>query len=135
MERSAEVEVIVATLYEALRTGEMEAFEAHVSDSVLAIGTDPDEWWEGKAATMRAFREQAEAMGGSFPIEPGETSAYAIGDVAWFAGRPAFVVGDDRVPCRHTGVFARENGDWKLVETHISIGVPNEEAVGQELPT
>lgn len=135
MERSSEIEQVVAELYDALRTGNLAAFEARVSDGVLLIGTDPEEWWSGKAAAMRAFREQAEAMGGGFPIEPGETTAYAVGDVAWFAGQPAFVSGDERVPCRHTGVFARENGEWKLVETHISIGVPNQEAVGQELPT
>jgi ketosteroid isomerase-like protein len=135
MERSAEVEVIVAALYQALKTGEIGEFQARLSDDVLAIGTDPEEWWEGKDATIRAFREQAEAMGGGFPIEPGEISANALGDVAWFASRPTFVVGDDRMPCRHTGVFAREDGDWKLVETHLSIGVPNEEAVGRDLPT
>jgi ketosteroid isomerase-like protein len=135
MDRSQDVERIVREMYEALKAGDIETFDRYVSDSVLLIGTDPAEWWDGKEAAMRALREQTAAMGGSLPVRPGEPTAYEVGDLAWFAARPAFVTDEGEVECRHTGVFRREDGEWRLVESHISIGVPNEEAVGQELPT
>jgi hypothetical protein len=28
-----------------------------------------------------------------------------------------------------------QSGDWKLVQSHGSIGVSNEESIGEELPT
>jgi hypothetical protein len=30
-------------------------------------------------------------------------------------------------------VFHQEQGEWKIVQWHGSIGIPNEEAMGQEL--
>jgi hypothetical protein len=41
---------------------------------------------------------------------------------------------DTEITFRFTGVFEREVGDWKLVHSHGSIGVPNEAAIGRELP-
>ena len=38
------------------------------------------------------------------------------------------------VPFRFTGVLRNEDG-WKFVQVPFSLGVPNEEAVGEELPT
>jgi hypothetical protein len=39
------------------------------------------------------------------------------------------------MPFRVTAVLHKENGEWKMVQGHVSFGVPNEEALGQELPT
>ena len=48
----------------------------------------------------------------------------------------------DALPRRGTGealpdevVYRREDGVWKMVHFHSSIGVPNEDAIGVELPT
>jgi hypothetical protein len=37
------------------------------------------------------------------------------------------------VPARLTAVFLRAGGAWRLVQAHGSLGVANEEAIGQEL--
>jgi len=34
-----------------------------------------------------------------------------------------------------TSVFHQEDGAWKLVQSHYSIGVSNEDVVGRELTT
>jgi hypothetical protein len=34
---------------------------------------------------------------------------------------------DRQIPLRFTGDFSREDGAWRLVQGHASIGVPNEE--------
>jgi hypothetical protein len=38
------------------------------------------------------------------------------------------------IQLRSTLVFQRENGSWKVVQHHNSVGVPNEELVKQTLP-
>ena len=50
------------------------------------------------------------------------------------ADRPKFRLPDGtEIPLRMTFVFVREEGEWKVAQQHISIGVPNEQIVGQEL--
>jgi ketosteroid isomerase-like protein len=135
MEPSAEVEQAVNELYDVLRRGDMDAFVEHMTDDVVVIGTDPDEFWDSKDRAAQAFRAQAEAMGGGFGLEAGKIVGYAAGDVGWFSAQSAFVVEQGKVPFRHTGVLVRDGGIWKTAQSHVSIGVPNEESVGQELPT
>ena len=49
----------------------------------------------------------------------------------WFADRLAFVTPDGHdIPCRLTGVWRREGDEWKLIQSHASIGVPNAQAFG-----
>jgi hypothetical protein len=35
---------------------------------------------------------------------------------------------------RIAGVCNKENGEWKMVQSHASIGIPNSEAFGYALP-
>jgi hypothetical protein len=37
------------------------------------------------------------------------------------------------VPFRNTCVFVREDGEWKLIHGHTSIGVRNEEIFGEDI--
>jgi len=47
---------------------------------VLVVGTDPNEWFNGRETVIRVFREQVEAMGGSWPIEARSPVGYILGD-------------------------------------------------------
>ena len=79
---------------------------------------------------------QTEAMGGGFPVETGDPVAYSEGDVGWIADRPRLTGPDgSALPFRLTVVTVRTGGDWKIAQMHFSIGVPNEQAFGEELPT
>jgi ketosteroid isomerase-like protein len=135
VDRSAEVEAFVEAVYAAWASGDADTIASQLHDDVLLIGTDPREWWHGKAEVTRAFAEQAEALGGAgLPVEPGETTAHAAGDVGWFAGHLTFVIDDQPVHCRHTGVVVRDGSSWLLASSHLSIGIANEWAVGSDLP-
>ena len=53
--------------------------------------------------------------------------------MGWAVDRAVrFRIGDDEIPFRFSVVYRREDGVWKMVHFHSSIGVPNEEAVGVE---
>jgi ketosteroid isomerase-like protein len=135
VERSDELRDVWLGICAAMDSGDMATLERHLSrdDDARAIGTDPHEWWSGSRISA-AFREQIEAMGGRMPFRPGDPEAFAEGSVGWVADQAAFALPDGDVPCRITSVLHREDGDWKLVQTHVSLGVANEEAF-TELPT
>jgi hypothetical protein len=90
------------------------------------VGTDPNEWWEGfEAFVVEAMRAQAEAMGGGLQIIPGQLQAYREGSVGWSIDRNASFRPPDgtEIPFRNSAVFLQEDGEWKLIHTHTSIGV------------
>jgi hypothetical protein len=73
-------------------------------------------------------------MGGAFPVTAGDPQAYQEGSVGWVADRARVGLLDGQtIPFRLTMVCHREDGDWKVVQWHISVGVANEEVVGKEL--
>jgi ketosteroid isomerase-like protein len=135
VEQSQELVALMNGMYDAMRAGDVAAFEEAALGDVLVIGSDPDEWWSGRDTAVAAFRAQTEAMGGGFPVQPGNPVAYEHGDVGWIADRPSMPGPDgSSLPVRISVVTVRQGGDWKIAQMHFSIGVANEEVVGQELP-
>jgi ketosteroid isomerase-like protein len=103
---------------------------------VLQIGTDPSEWWRGWETISRVWREQIAALGGSMPLVANDVEAWEEGTVGWAAAQGAVQIPEQpELPMRFTAVFRREDGAWKVVQGHGSLGVANEEAAIGELPT
>jgi hypothetical protein len=136
MERSEQLRDVFLGFIDALANGNVAFLERHISADadVRAIGTDPQEWWSG-ARVAEVFKEQIEAMGGSVPLKAGDPEAYVEGSVGWVADQATLMLPDgSELPLRFTGVLHREDGEWRFVQSHGSLGVANEEAFG-ELPT
>ena len=135
MEPSTELRDLTIQLAQAVGAGDVAMLEGHTSHQpgVTFLGTDPDEWWTDLAGLRQALVGQHEA---GVEIIPGEPVAYQQGDVGWAVDRVMrFRVGEQEIPCRMSVVYRREDGAWKMVHFHSSIGVPNEDAIGVELPT
>lgn len=50
--------------------------------------------------------------------------------MGWLVDEPAFVFPDgSSFQTRLTAVMRQEDGRWKLVHMHVSVGVPDEEVV------
>lgn len=137
MDDSATLRAFVTELYARMNDSDAAAFHRLIasSDDVLGIGTDPNEWWDGTAALRDAFTTQTREMReAGMAVEPGEVRVWQSGTVGWFADRPRIRLPDgSQVDTRVSGVCRRQADGWALVHWHISVGVPNEEAVGQEL--
>ena len=94
------------------------------------MGTNPEEWLQGERVA-EFLKEEVEAMGGNVTISAGDPEAYSEGSVGWGVTRPMITLPDGRsVSPRWSAVFHREDGEWRLVQLHASIGVPNEEVFG-----
>jgi ketosteroid isomerase-like protein len=61
-----------------------------------------------------------------------ELDAFVEGTVGWASSRFRWMSKDgSEIPMRWTAVFHREDGEWKMVQVHASVGVPNEEVFGE----
>ena len=137
MEPSTELKGLYLRICEALSSGDYAFFERCFSqgDGVLAIGTDPTEWWPGYATITSVFKAQLEEAGG-FQVVADAPEAYRDGSIGWVAGRPTLKLPDGtEMPVRLTAVFQEEQDDWKIVQWHFSIGIPNEDSIGETLTT
>jgi ketosteroid isomerase-like protein len=128
MEQSDELRELMVRFYEAVNDGDFSFVERYVSrqEGAVFVGTDPSEWWEGFEAFVEAMRTQEEAMGdGGLQIVPSQLQAYREGSVGWSIDRNASFRPPDgtEMPFRNSAVFLQEDGEWKLIHTHTSIGV------------
>ena len=114
----------VVYMYDSVSKGDEEFLENFLSDQgdVLMIGTDSNEWLSEASIITAQLKSQ------SVKLVPGNLVAYSEGSVGWMADDGKFVTPDGgEAPFRMTAVFHRVNDEWKLVQAHISIGVPNSE--------
>jgi len=105
-------------------------------DFTRYIGTDSNEWWQGRTlpngyqAHMREHLELQPVM----EIDVQDVEAFEVGYVGWAAMRTRVVIGDnDPATVRITFVFALESGIWRIIQAHLSAAVPNPQFVGVEL--
>ena len=131
MAPSTELRAFILQWYDSISSGDMlgsvERLCSHEA-GLLAVGSDPTEWWDCFDAVIGAYR--ATASKGGRAIEVDDLRAYREGTVSWVADRVVLKMPNAvEVPLRHTFVFHQENGEWKIVHAHYSIGVTNEAIV------
>jgi adenylate cyclase len=124
-------------------------FDVHDGDAVvdafsrepgsLAIGSDPDEWWEGYEALAALWRVQLQelaATGLKPQLDIERLAAWKEGTVGWIGCRVRSVVeGRDPFLARTTVVLHEEGAFWRIVQWHTSLGISNEETLGVEMTT
>jgi len=134
MERSAELRDFVLLYCQAIASGDMGFVGRHMSrqDGVLVIGADSHDWWASYATAMQGYGAQVPEGSRGIPLIMGDPQAYREGSVGWAADRVKIRLPDaTEIPCRLTMVWHQENGCWKIVQHHLSIGVGNEETAGR----
>jgi hypothetical protein len=138
MNTSVELKNAMLRFIESFSSGDVSTIEHLFShqDGVLALGTDPSEWWAGYDTITRVHKAQLQEMGGNIKIKVGELNAFVEGTVGWAASSARFQLPKGQeTPIRLTAVLHQEDKEWKIVQYHVSIGVPNIEAIGKELTT
>jgi ketosteroid isomerase-like protein len=125
-----EIRAVFDQLLEAQNAGDAEGVRARLPErpGAVHIGTDADEWW-----TSEQIVDAVAAAGGADQIQAAadDVVIHVQGDAPWVEGRGRFTTaGGGERPVRMTGVFAREDSQWKMVQPHASIGVPNDDIFG-----
>lgn len=125
MDGSTDVRDAVLAFYAGVTAKAVERFDEIVSQdpSTLVIGTAPGEWVTERAGLRFGFETEG------ITLEPGpRPSGYAEGSMGWFVDEPWFgFPGGGGMRTRLTGVVHLEDGRWKVVHLHVSVGVPDEE--------
>jgi ketosteroid isomerase-like protein len=126
-ERSPEIEQVLRDMLDAIARSDVDEIARRTSheEGALSIGSDPSEWADGYDEIMRLFRESSPEGELGVTVGLDHVRAFREGSVAWAAGQGYFEVEGRRVPVRVTAVLHMEDGDWKAVQSHASIGVPN----------
>lgn len=130
MDRCAEIEQLVADWFEAATRGDASLVAERVSSGPVTrlIGSDPAELFEGGEAVAAFLLGEVEGAGGHATFTPAGTEAFSDGTVGWASTQVTITMPDGkRVSPRWTAVFHDEDGVWKFVQIHASIGIPNDE--------
>ena len=133
MERSPELQEMIVDWWQAFSRGDGSWFDRHVSRgaAVRLAGTDSNEWLEGRRVG-EFLKAAVEALGGTLKISPGEPVAFREGNVGWGNTRPTLTLrGGSEINLRWSAVFRREDGEWKAVQIHASVAIPDEELLGR----
>ncbi len=133
MRRSTEVRDALLRFYEVFSAADPERFAQVIAqendEDVSVIGTDPGDWAEGREQWIAAFETMTQVMEG-VRLEAGEEpQGYEEGSMGWAFDRPRAVLPDGPISTRLTGVVRQEEGEWRFVHVHLSVGVPDEEVV------
>ena len=104
--------------------GDTETFDRVFTreQGLMIIGTAFHERVVGRETGQQAWG--MEGVG----IEPADPLGWEHDSVAWAVDRPSFLFGDVRIPIRILAVMLKEDGVYKIVNAHFSVGVPDEVA-------
>ena len=130
MDRSPELEQLVAAWFAAASSGDASLIDAHVSlhGGTRLIGSDPGEVFKGGSAVAEFVRGEVEGAGGDATFAPSDTEAFSEGSVGWATTNVTITMPDGKhVSPRWSAVFHMEDGVWRFVQTHASIGIANDE--------
>lgn len=132
MRESQEVAGVIKSWFEAAVDGDVGWRDDHVSrvPELRIIGTDPGEWLNGEPA-YEFLKNEAENAGGRATVTVRDVEGYEEGEIGWGCARPTITLGNGRsVTPRWSAIFHREDGAWRMVQLHASVGVTNEAAFG-----
>jgi ketosteroid isomerase-like protein len=130
MKRSDEIERFGRKVVDAINRGDLEFLKRATSrdrGSIL-IGSGPREYLREYDEIIKALSDQIASSNGDEQVNVriDEIRGYEQGEAAWADGRGAFETNDGQVGFRFTLALLREDGEWRIVQNHASIGVPSD---------
>lgn len=128
LKASDEVGGAMLQFYESLSAKDVASFDRLVSEdpATLVIGTAPGEWVTERDRLRFGFEAEGLAIEAG-----GRPAGYQQGEMGWFVDEPTYTFPDgSRMRTRLTAVLLLEQGDWRIVHMHVSVGVPDDEVVG-----
>jgi hypothetical protein len=102
----------VNQLYGSFSSGDSTVWTSRTADDVIGIGSDPEEWWEGRSVVAGIVTAQVhEISEGRTRLVAGDPRIFEHGDVFWSVDRPVLQLGDGtEVPMRVTFIAVAEEG-------------------------
>jgi ketosteroid isomerase-like protein len=126
---------LLTDFYASIGSGKTSEWEDHIADDAVCIGTDEDEWMEGKDAILALIRAQvAEMSAAGISLTGGNAVTSEHGDMVVIADRPTIHLPDgSSQTLRATLAGRRVEGEILIHQLHLSAPAPNAEVVQTEL--
>jgi ketosteroid isomerase-like protein len=126
---------LLTDFYASIGSGKTSEWEDHIADDAVCIGTDEDEWMEGKDAILALIRAQvAEMSAAGISLTGGNAVTSEHGDMVVIADRPTIHLSDgSSQTLRATLAGRRVEGEILIHQLHLSAPAPNAEVVQTEL--
>jgi ketosteroid isomerase-like protein len=137
MSAADQLRALLYDLYAAFSSGDPTPWTSHMADDVIGIGSDPDEWWEGRHVFADVVTAQVQEMSSAgVRLSAGSPRLFEYGDVAWCVDDPTLHLGDGtEVPMRVTLIAIPNPDVIQIKHSHFSVGSMNEQVFQQELTT
>jgi len=133
VKESPDVAAAVRRFYEAFvnqRRSEMTDLLVD-DDALLLIGSN-DAWVRDRALVLGQLSNESQKLAPRL-VEDGIV-AYELGNVGWAADRPTmFLPNGFRAKFRITCVLCRDAERWRIVQSHLSVAVPDEDLFTEHL--
>jgi hypothetical protein len=132
VQRSADVRDGILRFYERFSAGDARDFAQGLAqvEGVSVIGTGPGEGHDDRDDWISTYGRMMHGGMAGTRLEGRDPRAYEEGAVGWGVDEPHFVFPDgSRLPTRLSAVLHQEDGEWKVVHLHFSVGVPDEQAM------
>ncbi|MGI9577358.1 MAG: nuclear transport factor 2 family protein [Microthrixaceae bacterium] len=130
MRPSPEICDLVSGYFRSFTAGDPDWVERHVlnGDHLRLIGTNAEEWLDGTDG-FETFRHEAAGATGALTAALSDVEAFSHGEVGWGAALVRFTLPNGlSTRARFSAVVVSIGGTWKVVNSHTSIPVPDEEA-------
>ena len=126
---------LLTDFYASFGSGETNGWEEHIADDAVCIGTDENEWLEGKDAILPLIRTQITEMSAAGITVTGGTPVVSEhGDMVVASDRPTIHLADgSSQTLRATLAGRRVDGEILIHQMHMSAPAPNEEVIHTEL--
>ena len=126
MTPSPEIKSAMLEFYRRVLAGEADAANDIISrDPATVFVGSAGEWVDDQDALRSGTLPAGEGLEvGPAPV------AFERDDVGWFADQPTWIFADgSRAPMRMSAVLQREEPGWRIVHTHLSVAVPDDQCV------
>jgi len=132
-----DMRALMYQLYDTFASGDPSVWTSRTADDAIGIGSDPNEWWEGRSAITSIVAAQVrETSEAGMRLVADDPRIHEHGDVVWSVDRPVLHLGDGaEIPMRVTLIAVVEERTLRLKHFHYSVGAVNEEVFQQALTT
>jgi ketosteroid isomerase-like protein len=135
MSHHHEIAELLTDFYASFGSGTTSGWEDHIADDAVCIGTDENEWVEGKDAILPLIQAQmAEMSAAGIKVTGGNPVTSEHGEMVVIADRPTIHLPDGSSQVlRATLAARRADGELLIHQMHVSAPAPNAEVVQTEL--
>jgi hypothetical protein len=135
MSHNNDIAGLLTDFYASFGSGKTSGWEDHIADDAVCIGTDEEEWLEGKDAILPLLQAQMTEMSAAgITVTGGSAVTSEHGDMVVISDRPTIHLADgSSQTLRATLAGRRTDGEVLIHQMHLSAPSPNEEVVKTEL--